>query len=172
MRKSQQNLVMMPERFRSARIPLFQIVEDLSLYKPASFVQRWYALTLDLAFLGPLNVLVGMPFVRYLEHLEAYGQNSRLLVLSLILKILPIIIYVVIPTWITGQTLGKRIVGIKVVRSDYSLPLSLSQVVVRETLGKLSLVLTLGLGLMSMFSSKRRRGLHDRLSQTLVIDIS
>lgn len=172
MRNARPDLVPMSERFRSARIPLFQVIDDLSLYKPASFVQRWYALTLDIAFLGPLNVLVGIPFARQLEHLEVLGQTPKLILLGLFIKLTPILIYVVFPTWLTGQTLGKRMVGIKIIQSDYRPSLSLGQVFLRETLGKLLVLLTLGFGIIAVFSSRRRRGWHDRLSRTMVIDVS
>ncbi len=170
MSKNRQDMVLMPERPRSMRIPLFQIAEDLSLYKPASFVQRWYALTLDLAFLGPLNVLIEIPFVRYMDRLEAFDQKLKLMSMSVLLILVPIFLYVIVPTWLGGQTLGKRIVGIKVVRSDFEQSLTFTQVLVREVLGKLLVGLSLGLGLLSIFSSRRRRAFHDRLSKTSVID--
>lgn len=170
MRKHRQQIVVMSQLPRSARIPMFQIAEDLSLYKPASFVQRWYAFTLDLAFLGPINILFEIPFVRYMDRLEAFDQKLKLLVMSFLLIMVPLLFYVVVPTWLGGQTLGKRIVGIKVVRSDFGSSLTFTQILTREIFGKFLIILSLGLGLLSIFSTKRGRALHDRVSQTSVID--
>jgi uncharacterized RDD family membrane protein YckC len=151
------------------RAPL-SVAEDFSVYRPAGVVQRWYAITLDLAFFGPLNLLVSIPFTRYSEQLEAYGHSTRLVILSVILKIIPVIIYFVWPTWVNGQTLGKRIVGLKVIRTDWGSQLSFGAVLMREIIGKLLGLALLGGGFLMMLFNRRCQALHDHLSATCVID--
>ena len=67
--------------------------DDFSVYRPAGFVQRWYALTLDLALSGPLDMLINLPFSRRLEKLAAYGHSGRYWVLSAFLLLVPVLLY-------------------------------------------------------------------------------
>ncbi len=55
--------------------------EDFTVYQTAGMIPRWYALALDLALSTPLNVLIHLPFRRYLERMQAYGQDARYWVL-------------------------------------------------------------------------------------------
>ena len=163
-------IVTSPLKFKPmARSPL-AVAEDFSVYRPAGLVQRWYAITLDLAFFGPLNLLVSIPFARYAEHLEAYGHSTRLVILIILLRLIPVLIYFVWPTWVHGQTLGKRIVGLKVIRTDWRPQLSFGAVIMREIIGKLFGLALLGGGFLMMLFNRRCQALHDHLSATCVID--
>lgn len=74
---------------------------------------------------------------------------------------------VLIPMF-TGQSIGKMLTGIRIVKSDGS-AVSSSRIVVRHLIGYPLTVLTLGLGfLFSVFNGKGR-ALHDYLSGTTVI---
>ena len=141
---------------------------DLSIYQPATLTLRWYALTLDLTFVGPLDVLIHLPFERYLERLHAYGFNAQYYALAALLTTIPIFFYFVAPTCLGGQTLGKRVVGIKVV-SESKTPISAWQAVKREMIGKFLSVMTLGLGIITMLFDAKRRTLHDRVAGTVVL---
>lgn len=142
--------------------------EDMGCYKPAGFVLRWYALTLDVTFFAPIDVLVHMPFNRTIERYAAYGQDVRAWVLTSLLVALPLFIYVIAPTALSGQTLGKRIVGLKVIRDDGGVGLSLETVLLRETVGKLLSLASFGLGFVAA-GFGNARALHDYVGKTRVI---
>lgn len=143
--------------------------EDFSVYQPAGFVLRWYALTLDLTFAGPLDVLCHLPFQRYLEKLHAYGHTTEYWILTVALTAIPIMLYLLAPTMIWGQTLGKRIVGIRVVREDLGAELDFGAVFLRETVGRALSVLTLGLGFLLVLFDVRKRAMHDYIAGTCVV---
>jgi len=66
-----------------------------------------------------------------------------------------------------GATIGKKVMGLKVVNSDFE-TISIGQSIGR-TLGKFLSWLLLGYGFFMILISKRRQGLHDRMSGTYVI---
>jgi uncharacterized RDD family membrane protein YckC len=145
------------------------LVEDFSVYQAAGFIRRWYALALDLVFFAPLDLMVHMPFTRYVERLYAFGDTTKAIGLTTLLFVIPMMLYFVAPTMIWGQTLGKKIVGVRVVRGDYGGSLGLGQVLARETIGKALSVATLLIGFFMVGWAKNKRGLHDRLADTRVV---
>lgn len=68
-------------------------------------------------------------------------------------------VYFLIPMALTGRTLGKAVVGLRVVRSDGT-PLHLRQAVVRVLVLPISL-LVVGLGMVGAVFGRHRRTLHD-----------
>jgi uncharacterized RDD family membrane protein YckC len=143
--------------------------EDFTVYRPAGFVLRWYALTLDLTLAAPLSVLIHLPFNRYLERQTAYGHDAARTGVAMFLTLLPLALCFVGPTLVSGQTLGKKIVGIRVIAADGSGELRLGAVILRETVGKLLSLALFGAGFFMVATSSQKRGLHDRLSRTRVI---
>lgn len=144
-------------------------VEDFTVYQPAGYVLRWYALTLDLTFAAPLDVAVHMPFARLLERLAAYDQLFLHHALAALLTAIPLLVYFIAPTVLYGQTLGKRIVGLRVVRGSFNPHLSVGQVILRETVGKALTIMTFGLTALLPESAERKRAMHDHLAETQVI---
>jgi uncharacterized RDD family membrane protein YckC len=143
--------------------------EDFTLYKNAGIVVRWYALAIDLMLFAPFCILLRLPFETTIEYLGAFGHDAKYLGLSLLLILVPYLIYFVLPTTIFGRTLGKKVVGLRVLRVNCSEHLEFGQVVLRETLGKLlSTVLFLG-GFFMVALNSRKRALHDYLGNTVVI---
>lgn len=150
-------------------IPLHDGTEDFTIYQPAGFRLRWYAITLDLALFAPLDVLIHMPFNRYLEKMGAYGYDGRYLAMTILLWAIPMLLYVVAPTLLWGQTLGKRIVGIRVIKASFNPNLTLGSIIIRETIGKLLSLALLGAGFFAVGFTERKRGLHDYMAKTQVI---
>jgi uncharacterized RDD family membrane protein YckC len=70
--------------------------------------------------------------------------------------------------WKYGATLGKKWLKIKVVSID-SQPLSLGQVILRETIGKFLSGLILQLGYLWALWDKNRQTWHDKLAKTYVV---
>jgi uncharacterized RDD family membrane protein YckC len=143
--------------------------EDFTVYPTAGFVLRWYALTLDIAFSTPLSILFKLPFNRYLERLSAYGHQQQFITLTLFLAAIPFALYFLAPVSFWGVTLGKKIVGLRVVSNRGHFNLSFSQVIRREVVGKLLSVASFGLGFFMVAINTKRLALHDQLSQTRVI---
>ncbi|MDH6577147.1 RDD family protein [Kitasatospora sp. MAP5-34] len=82
------------------------------------------------------------------------------------------VVYEVIPTSRTGQTFGKRLVGVRVVDCGASGrgagPLTLGRSVARWLVGQLGLLLVVGLFL-PLFDRGARRGWQDRVARSRVV---
>lgn len=66
-----------------------------------------------------------------------------------------------------GATLGKKVMGLKVVNADFE-AISINQSIIR-TLAKIVSWITMCFGFVMIMFSKRRQGLHDHISNTYVI---
>lgn len=75
--------------------------------------------------------------------------------------------FVVLPLF-SGQSLGKMIVGIRIVRTDGG-EARIGQLMVRQLLGYFVAILTLGLGFFFSVLNSSGRALHDYFSGTVVI---
>lgn len=78
------------------------------------------------------------------------------------------VMYFVILTYSTGQTVGKRLFHLKVVSSDDQ-KLSLLNVIYRETIGRYLSSVILFVGYLMIGVDKEKKGLHDMLCDTRVI---
>jgi uncharacterized RDD family membrane protein YckC len=143
--------------------------EDFTLYKNAGFTVRWYALAIDLMLFAPFCMLIRLPFETTIEYLGAFGHDAKYLGLSLLLLLVPYLIYFILPTTIFGRTLGKKVVGLRVVRVNCSEHLEFNQVILRETLGKLLSTILLFGGFFLVCLNSRKRALHDFLGNTVVV---
>jgi hypothetical protein len=111
--------------------------------------------------------------------------NSRLspwINLTFVIAMLVLLLYLVPSTAISGQTLGKRLRGIRVVRLDgsrpgwscaiirFGVPLLVATVLaVPLRFGPLGLAVAV-LGTVGWISKPNRQGLHDRLAKTIVVE--
>ena len=145
------------------------VKEDFAVYAPATVRLRLYAAAIDLALYLPLQAASKAPFGRTLERLYAYGFAGRWLLLWSIIVLLPLVFYYVVPTFIWGRSLGKTIVGLRVIQSNYNANLTFAVILIRETLGKALTFGSLGLGIIMAMISRRRLMLHDQLCRTQVI---
>lgn len=142
---------------------------DFTVYPAAGFTLRWYALTLDLALSAPLQFLVKLPFDRYLERLVAYGHRQEFLLLSILLAFIPFALYVLVPTTLWGVTLGKKIVGLRVISDRGEALPTFAQVFLRETIGKAMSVASLGIGFVMVTMNPKNKALHDFVAATRVV---
>ena len=76
--------------------------------------------------------------------------------------------YYVILTVLLGQTLGKMILGIHVVRND-GLPNTWGSILLREIIGKIVSAIILLIGYIMAGFDSEKRALHDRMARTRVI---
>lgn len=70
----------------------------------------------------------------------------------------------------TGQTLGKKVMKIKVVNSAGATP-SLGTFALREIVGKLVSSLILGIGYLMVAWDSKKQGLHDKIAGTYVVRV-
>lgn len=133
--------------------------------QPASFSSRFAAMNLDYLFCGAFL----QAFSLGLEKLAPEAATPTVLLLfTLIFSIA----YFVLPTKRGGQTLGKKLMAIKVVPDHNSkAALTWGQVWKRELLGKLLGTLPLGLGYLWAYFNREHRAWHDSLGHTSVITL-
>ncbi len=77
-----------------------------------------------------------------------------------------------LPAALFGKTLGQEIAGIRIVRNKDSARISISQsIILYFSFILVSVLLTFGIGILIIVLRKDRRGLHNLLSKTKVIEI-
>lgn len=160
----------------------------------ASVVKRYVASAIDYAIVyfssaysvEPVNFLLGKleesqpHLVDLMRMITTPSFSSRQINLDLpvfnvpsysLIEALPAItvffIFVIFPTWRSGRTIGKKICKLKVV-DDWDGRLTLIQTFGREVFGKILSVISV-VGVLMMFFTKKRTGLHDKIFDTKVI---
>lgn len=78
------------------------------------------------------------------------------------------VLYFILCTYLTGTTLGKRAMNLRVVSADGQ-KLTILNVVYRETIGRFLCSLSVGIGYIITGVDREKRGLHDILCDTRVI---
>ena len=79
-----------------------------------------------------------------------------------------LIVYFLIPTAITGKTLGKWVAGISVVDIDGKIPGPVA--IPREIVGKFVSYAVLGIGFIWIIFDKKNQSWHDKIAGTYVIE--
>ena len=79
------------------------------------------------------------------------------------------VLYFILCTYLTGTTLGKRAMNLRVVSAEDGQGLTLLDVVYRETIGRFLCSLFVGIGYIIAGVDREKRGLHDILCDTRVI---
>ena len=133
----------------------------------APFLLRCGALIIDYIIFVSAPVL-GILISRYMGNDGAKLFSSRIYDTSwLICGLVGITNFVIIPMF-TGQSIGKMLTGIRIVKSDGN-AVSSSRILVRHLLGYPLTILTFGLGFLFSVFNRKGRALHDYLSGTTVI---
>lgn len=96
------------------------------------------------------------------------GNNITFKILVYFLNYLITWTYFVGMTYAYQATLGKMAVGVKVV-SDKSDHLTVGQLILRETLGKIISLIILYVGFMMAGFTERKQALHDKMAKTVVV---
>jgi uncharacterized RDD family membrane protein YckC len=133
--------------------------------QPASFSSRFAAMNLDMLIYTALWQGVSMVLEQNAPELATL---TNLGLLSLIFAIG----YFVYPTKVSGQTLGKKLLGLKVVPQDNEKSsVSWGQVFMREIVGKLISTIPFFLGYLWARFSSDHRAWHDMMSRTHVVSL-
>ncbi len=154
--------------------------EALLRVRAAGLVRRAAASAIDAIVLVGLFVVLqavaalvigrGMPRLAQLGPaglIDAVLGGSRIAVVGLSLFGLLVAVYLVLFHAGAGQTLGKRLVGIRVI-DGFGQPLGLGRSLLRCAALVPSLALA-GLGVVWIGFDRERRGLHDWLADTYVV---
>ena len=137
----------------------------------AGFFVRFAAYLIDWVIVGLALLAIRIPV-----WIASVGGTADFVLKDFIFQysIYDIVIYVLkvayfsLLTYFTGSTLGKKLMQIKVVSSEDRKP-TFFEIVFRESVGKFLSALVLDAGFIMVGVDKKKRGLHDLLSDTNVI---
>jgi len=133
----------------------------------APFLLRCGAILIDyiLLVVAPVAALLLGKFFGYdgTKLLNSETSNAGWLIAVL----LALTNFIIFPL-LTGQTVGKMLTGLKVVKADGTEP-TVGALLVRHLIGYPLVFLTLGLGFLFSVFNQKGRALHDFLSGTVVI---
>lgn len=141
--------------------------------RPAGFISRFAAWFVDQLVLLVVFAVLGM-IVQLVANfsgrnvLAPSGEKLAILLGTTWFTFTTSAIYMALFWYLFGSTLGQLLFGLRVVRSDGSRFLSLSQVLVR-VIGFYISMAVLFLGFLWILIDSGRRGWHDKLARTKVI---
>lgn len=130
----------------------------------AGFWMRFWAYLLDMIVIGSINRLIINPVFRAMDIplLEGGVFSPKTIVTAVVFYL-----YFVLMTKYLGQTLGKMVFGLKVVKLDGK-NLTWGTVLFREWIGRFLSATILMLYVVVAFT-KKKQGLHDLFADTTVI---
>ncbi len=133
----------------------------------ASKTSRIFAVMIDWSILAVLSLIFGILFGERLTDTETFGYKFS----GLPAFFFMLIIYALIPLseGLTGQTLGKRAMKIKVVRTNFT-EIDVVRSTVRAMFGFFDMILFMGLFVASLNKKKQRIG--DLVADTCVIKVN
>jgi len=123
---------------------------------------RVYAFLIDLSISNVLVIAILAIFWKFNKFLNAYK-------LLLLIEASGFCIYSYIMSAWKGQTVGKALLGLLIIDEDY-LETTHFQLLLREVIGKMLFFLFFFVTIPFLMTNKYRRGIHDYLSKTFVID--
>ncbi|WP_096202676.1 RDD family protein [Bacillus sp. FJAT-45350] len=141
--------------------------EETVRYRYAGFWMRFWAFSLDSIVVFSLNGILVYPILRMLGLMEstvwAFSVNS-------VLTGLVAFLYFALLTKYFSQTLGKRVLGLKVIGKD-SERLSWSAIIFREGIGRfiIQVFALMYLLYLVVAFSKDKQGIHDMIADTYVV---
>lgn len=68
-----------------------------------------------------------------------------------------------------GWSIGKKLLGLKVVKEDGTCPIGIIGAVIREIIGKFISGIILGIGFLMVAFDSKKQGLHDKIAKTYVV---
>ena len=145
-----------------------QIIVDFNVERlKAPILLRCGAVLIDYIILISIPV-IGLLLGRYWGYDGSEILNNKISNASWLIMILFAVTNFVIFPLFSGQSIGKMLTGLRVVKSDGNSP-SLGKLFLRHFVGYLVTFLTLGLGFLPAVLNTSGRTLHDYISGTIVI---
>jgi uncharacterized RDD family membrane protein YckC len=148
-------------------------MQELNGMELASFTSRALAMLIDFAIAGVLFLAGLMLFFKIANRYTSLGQDNRHLTLELNFfenwySIVYLVLFFGLSVYLgNGRTLGKRVMGIRVVSLVHH-KMSLWHSFERA-LGYGASALEFGFGFVQYFIHPNRRTVHDRMAETIVI---
>lgn len=68
-----------------------------------------------------------------------------------------------------GYSIGKKILGLKVIKENGKCPIGLVDALIREVVGKFISAIILGIGFLMIAFDPKKQGLHDKIAKTYVV---
>lgn len=133
----------------------------------APFLLRCGSLIIDYIVVVAVPV-IGLLISRFAGNDGAKLLNEGVSSAAWLIAVLVGLTNIVFLPMFSGQTLGKIVTGLRIVRIDGTSP-SLATVAFRQTAGYLLTLASFGLGFFVSFFSSKGRALHDYLAGTVVI---
>ncbi len=140
--------------------------EENSTY--AGFFVRIIASVIDAVISGVATQILGFGFI--LAFPQFKNNPTIQMVFSLLVGSILGYVLIVLPLIKTGQSPGKKIMGIIVVTNDYLHP-STSHIILREFLYKYITVFFSIISLIAFLFDKKSKFIHDHLAGTRVIEV-
>lgn len=163
-----------PEPFRHglARLAPADRAAEMAARPKAGFWIRFVAYFFDGAIVGFVQFLLGLAFglVTGLFAHSAGETQTALSVLSGLLGITISLVYGVFFIGYCGQTPGKMVVRVKVMRTDGQ-ELGYGRAFLREVIGKFLSGILLCIGYLMVAFDSQKQGLHDKIADTYVIKV-
>lgn len=128
----------------------------------AGFLLRIGAFMLDL-----LAIMTLLLFIAFLANSFTGYQNLLSKMAKILILIGWISNFLILPS-IKGQTLGKWLIGIRIISSDQT-KAKVSQIVIRHLFGYIISTLPFTLGLLWVLWDPKQQTWHDKLAKTLVV---
>ncbi|MDD2557370.1 MAG: RDD family protein [Desulfuromonadaceae bacterium] len=158
-----------PKKDEDVSLEAAQYFNDASSAPPAGFWVRVVAALLDSMISGLLQY--SMVFaLGTITRLSGTSSLPSVQILTMLFGTLAGVFYYVFFTGYSGQTPGKMLLRLKVVRLDGS-KASYGQAFLRETIGKFISGIILGIGYFMVALRTDKRALHDLMADTRVIRI-
>jgi uncharacterized RDD family membrane protein YckC len=148
-------------------------MQELAGLELASFASRAMALLIDFAIAGALFLALLFSFFKLANRYTSIGQDNRHLIVELNFfenwySIVYLVLFFGLSVYLgNGRTIGKRIMGIRVVSIVHH-KMSLWHSIERA-LGYGASALEFGFGFAQYFIHPNRRTVHDRMAETIVI---
>jgi uncharacterized RDD family membrane protein YckC len=145
-----------------------QVIVDFAAERlKAPFLLRCGAILIDYILL--IFIPVGSLLIGRLMNIESSKLlNSKVSNTGWLITILLALTNFVIFPMFSGQSIGKMLTGLRVVRTDGKVA-SFSQLLVRHSIGYLLTIATVGIGFLFSILNQKGRALHDFLAGTVVV---
>ncbi len=151
-------------------------VGQSSQLKLASGGSRFLAQLIDGIILGVLSAVISIPLGMIVGTMGTNSQPSGAAGgVSLVGQLIIWLIYAAYPIYFigkSGQTPGKSIMKIKVVRINSTEEVGFVGAFLRELVGKTVSSIVFALGYLSILWDKNKQGWHDKIAGTIVVKLS